>query len=260
MSALREIFEHKRGEVERARQQAPISSMEGRASDQEPPRGFINALKSAPGTALIAEIKAASPSRGEIRPGLDPKAVAEQFEEAGAHALSVLTDARYFKGSLDNLVKARDASRLPALRKDFLFDPYQVVESRAFGADAILLIVAALSRSQLDELMDCARQWGMNALVEVHNEREADIAIESGATLIGVNNRDLSTFQTDLEVSDRILPRIAPHALAVSESAIEANADVKRVAAAGAKAVLIGTTFCEAPDIGARVREVMGWE
>jgi indole-3-glycerol phosphate synthase len=172
--------------------------------------------------------------------------------------LSVLTDIPHFQGAPDYLAIARTASGLPALRKDFLYDPYQLYEARAWGADAILLIVAALDDVQLRDLQALAGELGMDALVEVHTAEETDRALNIGCPLIGVNNRDLGDFRTSLTISDNLLPRIAPHALAVSESALETRADLDRVRDAGARAVLIGTTFCAAPDIESKVREVMG--
>jgi indole-3-glycerol phosphate synthase len=177
----------------------------------------------------------------------------------GAHCLSVLTDGPHFQGCAEDLIRARKATRLPVLRKDFIFDPYQVYEARAWGADAILLIVAALESLEIMHLRALATELGMDTLVEVRTESEAQIAMELGCYLIGVNNRNLSTMETDLSTSDRLLPMITKPALAVSESAIETKADVDRVHRSGARAVLIGTTFCGAAAIGAKVREVMGW-
>lgn len=260
MSKLREIFENKRREVADSKARVPLAELESIARDQEPSRGFKSALETAGSIALIAEIKAASPSQGAIRPGLDAAEVARTYESVGATAISVLTDAKYFEGSDRNLKIAKENSRLPVLRKDFLDDPYQIVESCAWGADAVLLIVAALDPAQLSDLYAQAKSMNMDVLTEAHDEREVDVALECGCDIIGVNNRNLNTFETCLSVSDALLPRIAPHALAVSESAIENHEDVRRVQESGAKAVLIGTTFCAATDIGAKVREVMGWE
>jgi indole-3-glycerol phosphate synthase len=231
-----------------------------RAREAASPRGFRAALADArPSLALIAEVKRASPSKGVIRPDFDPVTIAQAYEAAGAHALSVLTDERYFGGSLENLRRAREATRLPCLRKDFLLDPYQLYEARAWGADAVLLIVAGLEREQLAELHALALELGMDVLVEVHTLEEAETALGLGAELVGVNNRNLTDFRTDLSISEQILPLLAGRALAVSESALETCADLERVRAAGARAVLIGTAFMAAPDVGGKVREVMGW-
>ena len=260
MSALARIFETKREEVAAAREQFPISILEAGAAAAGSPRGFKAALEAAaPKMGLIAEVKKASPSQGLIRAEFDPVAVAQSYERAGAHCLSVLTDEKHFQGSAQDLKLARAATSLPVLRKDFIFDPYQVYEARSWGADAILLIVAALEPETVSELQRLSRRLGMDALVEVHSEDEAQIALELGCNLIGVNNRDLSTFKTDLATSDRILPMLKGEAFAISESALESKKDIDRVGKAGARAVLIGTSFCAAPDIEGKVREVMGW-
>lgn len=257
---LDRIFERKRDEVAAAQARIPLGTIRTEAAAADPVRGFRAALERAEQPlALIAEVKRASPSRGVIRPSFDPVQVAEAYERAGAHCLSVLTDVEYFQGSATNLREARRATRLPCLRKDFLYDPYQIYEARAWGADAILLIVASLSMGQLKELQSLGRELAMDVLVEVHSRQEAEAAIEMGADLIGVNNRNLADFSTSLETSEQILPLLKPHALTVSESALTSKADLDRVGAAGARAVLIGTTFCEVPDIEAKVHEVMGW-
>lgn len=261
MNKLEEIFAHKRAEVDIARSRTPLADLKRAVSDAPPVRPFRRALEqSAWPVALIAEVKKASPSRGLIRADFDAAQIAQTYRDEGAACLSVLTDARYFQGSRENLERARAASGLPCLRKDFIFDPYQVVEARCWGADCILLIAAAFagSASTLRDLRELAQGLGMDALIEVHSEAEAEAALESGANLIGVNNRNLADMTTSLEVSERLLPLVAPHALAVSESAIAGPADLERVRRAGARAVLIGTTFVEATDIGAKVREVMG--
>lgn len=260
MSYLDRIFSVKREEVAEAKRRKPLADVRAEAEDAEPPRGFLNALKaSARKPALIAEIKKASPSKGLIRPDFDPVQIAEAYEAAGASALSVLTDERFFQGSPENLRKARRASSLPCLRKDFLFDPYQVYEARAWGADAALLIVASLERSQLEDLCGLIDELGMDALVEVHTDKEAEIALDCGCPLVGINNRNLEDFTTNLSVTERLAPMLAPYATVVSESALSRPEHIERVREAGAEAVLIGTAFCAAPDIAAKVREVMGW-
>lgn len=259
MSVLDKILAVKKVEVAAARAALPLSELEHRVREMQAPRPFRAALEHAEGLGLIAEVKKASPSKGLIRADFEPAEVARAYARAGAHALSVLTDEQHFDGHLNNLGLAREASGLPCLRKDFIYDPYQVYEARAFGADAILLIVAMLSKEHLGDLYTLAKELKMDVLVEVHSEGEVDIALNTGADLIGVNNRDLGDFTTSIEVSERLLPLICGHALAVSESALESHDDLDRVEAAGAKAVLIGTTFCAAPDIEAKVKEVMGW-
>jgi indole-3-glycerol phosphate synthase len=260
VSKLLEILEQKRRELPSLQASRPMAELRATAADAEPCRGFARSLAGSPRpVALIAEIKKASPSQGLIRPDLDPVSLAVAYEEAGADCLSVLTDGPHFQGSEENLVKARTAVRLPVLRKDFTTDPYHVWEARAMGADAVLLIVGGLSRGELLELRGLAEDLGMDALVEAHTLEEAETALESGATLLGVNNRNLQTFETDIGVSCRIIPLVRDRALVVSESAIDGPEAVARVGAAGARAVLIGTEFCQASDPGKRVREVMGW-
>ncbi len=260
MSKLAEIFRHKRQEVVAARSHTPLANLMSVAKDADAPRGFLAALKGASvPVSLIAEVKKASPSQGLIRSDFDPAEIGRVYAEAGAHCLSVLTDERYFQGSAENLKGARESSGLPCLRKDFIDDPYQIWEARAWGADAVLLIVAALELSQLSDLHALSHDLGMDVLVEVHSRAETEVALSIGAPLIGVNNRDLSTFSTHLETSELLLPLIKPHAFAISESAIESHADVARVATAGAQAVLIGTRFTSSPDIGGAVKAVMGW-
>lgn len=257
---LAEILAHKREEVASAKVALSAEDLRAQVRDCPPTRGFRLALERDPRSlALIAEVKKASPSQGVIRPEFNPVAIALEYQRAGVTCLSVLTDQRFFQGSPDALRQVRAAVDLPILRKDFTVDAYQVFEARLWGADAILLIVAALTDDELRRLSDEARSLDLDVLVEVHDDAETDRAMALGANLIGVNNRNLATFQTDLATSERLLPRIAPHALAVSESALATPADLSRVAAAGARAVLIGTTFCASPDIEMKVREVMGW-
>jgi len=257
---LRQILEHKRLEVEAAKQHLPLEELRARALETPSPRGFERALAEGPQPlSLIAEVKKASPSQGLIRDDFDPVEVAHAYQRAGASCLSVLTDEKFFQGSPENLRKVRAAVDMPLLRKDFTIDAYQIYEARAWGADAILLIVAALSDDELREFGTIAHEIGLDVLVEVHDDAETDRALQLNETLIGVNNRNLATFETDLATSERLLPKIAPAALAVSESALATPEDLARVAAAGARAVLIGTTFCGSPDIEAKVREVMSW-
>lgn len=222
-------------------------------------KGFLNALKAkTTDLALIAEVKRASPSAGMIRDQFEPAEIARAYKAAGAHCLSVLTDEKYFQGHDSFLGLAREASGLPCLRKEFIVDEYQIYESRILGADAILLIVAALSKNQLKEFSDIAGSLGLDVLVEVHDPEEAGIANEIGARLVGVNNRNLATFETDLVTSETLLPLLNAD-FKLSESALRTRADLDRVKRAGADGVLIGTTFCESTDVETKVREVMGW-
>ncbi len=258
MSVLDKIFATKREEVAQAKSLVSEASLLGEARGT--PLGFRSALQnSSHPVALIAEVKKASPSQGLIRGDFDPVAIAEAYVTAGADALSVLTDEPYFQGSPEFLRMVRQAVKLPILRKDFLYDPYQVLEARAWGADAILVIVAGITVAQAHELMSAAEELGMDSLVEVHTREELDIALSLNANLIGVNNRDLSTFETDLGVSEALLPHLGESIVGISESALATSQDIQRVANAGARAVLIGTTFCGTPDIEGKVGEVMGW-
>ena len=223
-------------------------------------RDFFQALLSPPpgSVALIAEVKKASPSAGVIRPGFDPVQIARVYEQSGAACLSVLTDERFFQGHDTYLTTIRTAVDLPLLRKEFVIDAFQIYEARVIGADAILLIAAALSPTQLADYRAIAGEIGMTALVEVHTEAEMAVALGAGARLIGINSRDLNTFVTDLGTVERLAAMVPDGVTLVAESGIKTSDDVRRVADAGAKAVLVGETFMRAPDIGASVRELMG--
>lgn len=261
MSYLDKIFARKREEVEAAKTARPLNLVRQDAESSPPTRCFSQVLFEAePAVALIAEVKSASPSQGTIRVQFDPVAIALAYERAGAHALSVLTDGPGFSGSIEHLQAVKAAVPMPILRKDFTCDVYQIYESRAIGADAILLIVAGLTQPELHDFFGLAMELDLEVLVETHSEAEVDRALELGATLIGVNNRDLYTFETDLAMSDRLIPLIAGQALAISESALTSHDDVLRVERAGARAVLIGTAFCQSDDVERKVREVMGWD
>jgi indole-3-glycerol phosphate synthase len=256
---LNRIFEHKHTEVAAAKTAIPLETLKSQIADVQKPRGFLKSLNRADGLALIAEVKMASPSEGLIRAHFDAAEIAATYESCGAHAISVLTDHRFFQGSSGNLKSAHRGSSLPILRKDFIDDPYQVYEARAWGADAILLIVAALEQQQFVELHQLANDLGMDVLVEVHTLKEAHRALEAKAPIVGINNRDLGTFETDLTFSETLLPILNRHTFTVSESGLKCRADLDQVAGWGAQAVLIGTTFCAAEDVGGKVREVMGW-
>jgi indole-3-glycerol phosphate synthase len=257
---LTQIFEQKRQDLERNKATLSLKSVKGLAAEAPKPRGFMSALTvSAHQPSLIAEVKKASPVKGLIRADFDPAQLARDYEAAGADCLSVLTDAPFFQGSVRDLALARDAAALPVLRKDFTLDEYDVWHARAMGADAVLLIVSGLDGAQLRDYRELAEFLGMDALVEAHTKREADTALATGARLVGINNRDLRTFETNLENTEQIVPHVAKHATVVAESAIATHEDVARVSRAGARAVLVGTAFCKAPDVGPKVREVMGW-
>ncbi len=252
------ILEEKRTEVARRAAETPLVELKSRARDAAPPRDFAGGLVRNPsGTpAVIAEVKRASPSKGLIRADFDPVAIARCYEAAGASAISVLTDEKFFQGSLRYLMAVRQSVGLPVLRKDFLIDGYQVHEARAAGADAVLLIVAALDRDTLAELMDLAGELGMQCLVEVHDEREMETAVYAGATLIGINNRNLYTFEVSLETTKRLLP-MARDRRVVSESGIFTSADLRTLGALGVDAVLIGEALMRERDIEAKLRELI---
>lgn len=254
---LRAIIEHKRVELERAPTPS-LGELLVAAADAPPPRDFAASL-CGPQVRVIAEIKRASPSEGAIRTGdFDPAAIARTYEANGAAALSVLTDERFFGGHLDHLRAARAAVDLPVLRKDFVIDERQVIEARAAGADAVLLIVAALPPVRLRALQALARNLGMTALVEAHDAAEVEMALDTEATVIGINNRDLRTFVTELATTERLAPMVPPDRVLVAESGVHERADVERLAAAGADAVLVGTALMRAEDPGEALRELTG--
>ncbi len=253
-SVLERIFAAKRSELGVQRAAMPLAAIQEAARRAPAPRDFLAALR-ARRPAIIAEIKRASPSKGDILPGLDPAAVARDYEASGAAAISVLTD-RHFKGSLEDLRAVRAAAGLPLLRKDFIFDPYQLYEARAAGADGILLIAAMLEEGELRTLHALARGLGLQALVEVHDVNEMRIAERVGAELIGINNRDLHTFVTDLAVTERLLANYRGGALVVAESGIDAPADIRRLDRAGARAFLIGESLLRGGRPRARLAEL----
>ena len=257
---LAEILAHKREEVADAKRRVPPEAMRERAAAAaEPTRGFRAALGRAPRPRVVAELKRRSPSRGEIRADFDPIGCAKAYADAGAAALSVLTDRRYFGGDLGLLDAVRREVALPLLRKDFILDPYQVDEARAHGADAVLLIVRALAPDSLLALRERATGLGLDALVEVHDEAELEIALAAAADLVGINNRDLATFETDLGTTERLAPRVAGRGVVVvGESGIFTHADVRRLEAAGADAVLVGEALMREPDVGRALAELRG--
>ncbi len=257
---LEKILDRKQWEIQQNSQQVSLAMQEKLARDtMDDRRGFISALRERMDqqqTAVIAEIKKASPSKGLIREDFDPARIAAQYAAAGANCLSVLTDEHFFQGSNEYLKQARAACDLPVIRKDFIVDPYQVAEAGAIGADCILLIVAALNPVRLKELSQCAADFALDVLVEVHNETELDVALSAGFDLIGINNRNLHTFHTDLDTTLRLAERVPEDKLIVTESGISTAADVKHMVSRGIYGFLIGETFMRADDPGEKLREL----
>ena len=246
-------------ELEARKRSLPLEELRKMALEQAPPLDFVSAL-SGSSIQLIAEVKKASPSRGIIRPDFNPVEIAQAYASSGASAISVLTETRYFQGSLNYLkdIKSALGNRgLPLLRKDFIHDPYQIYESRAYGADGLLLIVAILSPERLEELLGLSHKLGMNCLVEVHNEAELEIALRSGARIIGINNRDLHTFTVDLTTTKRLRPLIPGDRIVVSESGIRNRDNMEKLRKWGVDAVLIGEALMSAPDIATKVKELL---
>jgi indole-3-glycerol phosphate synthase len=261
MTMLDEILEYKRGEVERARATRDSAELARRAAAiQTRPRGFRSALQANDGVAVIAEVKRQSPSKGLIRADFDPVAIAQAYQAAGAACISVLTDSHFFGGSLEVLEKIRVAVDTPLLRKDFVVDPDQIAEARIAGADAVLLIVAALEQAALDAFHRQARGLGLDVLVEVHDEHELDRALAIGADLIGVNNRDLRSFEVDLGTTERIAARLGRDhdVVLVAESGIAQPADIERLARCGATAFLVGESLMRQPDPGQALEALRG--
>lgn len=259
LSILDAILHEKRKEVEAQRERLPLDSLERQVATLPPPLNLSGALWGED-IRLIAEVKRASPSKGVLNPNLDPYSMALRYARSGASAISVLTD-RHFHGSVDDLRLAAETVHplgVPVLRKDFILDPYQLYEARAAGSDGVLLIVATLSQEGLTALLREARGLWLQCLVEVHTEGELERALLAGAEIIGINNRDLHTFHTDLAVTERLAPRIPRGKIVVSESGIATRQDVVRVRKAGAHAVLVGEALVTSPDPGGKIRELLG--
>ena len=260
---LRRILATKRAEVDAARAAISLPEMERRARAAPPPRDFVGALRAkiaAGRPAVIAEIKRASPSKGVLRQDYDPAAIARSYEAGGAACLSVLTDREYFQGAPEHLLRARDACALPALRKDFTLDAYQVHEARAMGADCILLIASALALAEMRELEAIALALGMAVLVEVHEASELEHALQLQSPLVGINNRDLRTFETRLETTLDLAERVPPSRIVISESGIARPEDVRRLWDRGVGAYLVGEALMRAPDPGSALQQLLNFE
>lgn len=258
---LRKILARKAEEVRQRRSRESLAQLESRISEQSAPRGFAIALSqrvAAAEAAVIAEIKKASPSKGVIREDFQPPEIATSYEKGGAACLSVLTDVDFFQGADSYLQQARAATNLPVIRKDFTVDPYQVVEARAIGADAILLIVAALEDAQMHELSQTAQEYGLDVLVEVHDRAELERALELPTLLVGINNRDLHSFDTSLQTTLDLLQHIPDDRVVITESGIHTIADVALMREQGVHAFLVGEAFMRAPEPGEKLRELFG--
>jgi len=253
---LDKIIAQKKEEVEQRKKVATITYLQQRIARQKPALDLALALKG-DHIRLIAEVKQASPSRGMLSPNFNPIELAQTYVEGGAAAISVLTEANYFMGSIEHLATIKEVVGLPLLRKDFIFDLYQVYESRAYGADALLLIVAILSQKQLKELVSLSHSLGLRCLVEVHNEGEVERVVLSEAEIIGINNRDLNTFTVDITTTRRLRPLIPQERIVVSESGIKSKRDIEKLRKWGVDAVLVGETLVTAGDVLAKMKELL---
>ena len=266
MSILDDILARTRADLAERRARVPLPEVKARCLDQAPPRDFLAAMRrEAGGTSrrsgpmrIVAEVKKASPSRGVIRADFAPAELARSYAAGGAHAISVLTDAPFFQGGLGHLTAVREAVDLPILRKDFHVDPYQLWEARAAGADAILLIAAALSPAEFADLLSLGRELKLTALAEVHTRRELEMVLQSGAELVGINNRDLKSFEVTLETTFGLVPSVPAEVVLLSESGISQADQVARLASAGVDGILVGEGLLRHPDVGSALRRLVG--
>ena len=257
---LDDIIAYKKQELAQTKLSAPFAEVRSKAADAGPVRGFEKTLSDGKGIRLIAEVKKASPSKGVIREDFDPRDIARTYAKSGASCLSVLTEKKYFQGKLEYLNEIRSSVELPLLRKDFIVDAYQIFEARAAGADAILLIAACLERPQIEDFLGIARELDLDVLVESHTYRELNTALLAGATLVGINNRDLGTFTVSLRTTLDLLKDIPDDRTVVSESGIKTRDDVAMLQKAGVDAVLVGESLMREKDIGKKVKELLGIE
>lgn len=255
---LDKIVAHKRAEIEEAKRLCPVEVLEEQLPGAPPVRDFVQALRATTGTAIIAEVKQASPSAGLIRDDFDPVEIARVYEDHRAACISVLTDSEFFQGHLDHLRSVRQAVSVPVLRKDFLLDRYQILEARTAGADCILLIAECLDEPRLRDLYDYASELGMASLMEFYEPQNLDVVLKLKPELVGINNRNLKTFVTDLDHSIRLAERAASETLLVSESGIRTRQDVLRLQQAGIRAILVGETLMRSSDVGVKMDELMG--
>ena len=258
MTILDEIYEHKLGEVSENKKRIPVEALKEQIKERQRTRSFGDALKSDNNIRIIAEIKKASPSLGIIREDFNPVEIARIYEASGAAAISVLTDEKFFQGSLSYLTDVKKSVNLPILRKDFIVDAYQIYEARSAGADAILLIAALLSKEEIQRYLELAGELDMDCLVEVHSETELKKVLQTNAHIIGINNRDLATFKTDMETTVRLRPMIPAGKIVVSESGIKTRADVEKLMKEGIDAILVGETLMKSNNISTKLHELLG--
>ncbi len=254
---LQKIVENKREEVARQKGILPLGELRQMFADRPPTRDFEGAIRDRD-CAVIAEVKRSSPSKGRIRKDFDPVGIAGIYEDNGASAISILTERKFFEGNAAYVPQISSVVGLPLLRKDFIIDPYQIFETRVLGADALLLIARILEQGQLQEFLGFASELGLAALVEVHNEADVEKAVSSGARIVGINNRDLATFRTDLDVSIRLTRMVPKDVTVVSESGISSRGDIERLMGGGIHAFLIGESLMREKDVGKKLRELLG--